>query len=138
MSRSGEENLRTIEALFAEFDRRGSEIAVRAMDEEITWDTRALSIPALSGVYRGHDEVRAFWRGWLEAWQRIEFIEGPHHRAHGNQVISWHRQLNHGKGSGVTVEQEGCFVWTFLNGRIVHVAMFRSRDELCRAAGLES
>ncbi len=133
----GEQNVRTIEALFGEWNRGEANIAFETFDEEITWDARPLHAPALSAVYRGHDGVRAFWRIWLEAWERIEIIEGPDHRPHGNQVVTWHRQRNLGKGSGVTVEQEGCFIWTFQEGRIVHVAMYMTREELYRAAGLE-
>jgi hypothetical protein len=33
--------------------------------------------------------------------------------------------------------REGCLLWTYQNGRIVHVAMFMTREELYRAAGLE-
>jgi ketosteroid isomerase-like protein len=132
-----EQNLWTIEAIFTEFTRRESDLTFRAFDDEITWDARPLHVPAISGVYHGHEGVREFWRTWYDAWERIDVVEGPDHRAHGNQVVSWHRQRNRGKGSGITVEQEGCFVWTFLDGRIVHVALYLTREELYRAAGLE-
>jgi len=132
-----ERNVKAVEAIFNEFTRRESDLTFRTFDDEITWDARPLNVPALSAVYHGHDGVRAFWRTWYDAWERIDVIEGPEHIPHGKQVVSWHRQRNLGKGSGITVEQEGCFIWTFENGRVVRAAMFLTREDLYRAAGLE-
>jgi ketosteroid isomerase-like protein len=94
-------------------------------------------MPELGGVHHGHDSVRDWWRTWLDAWERIDIIDGPEHRTQGNQVVSWWRQRNLGKGSGIAVEQEAGIVWTFQDGLIVRAAVFVSREDVFRAAGLE-
>jgi ketosteroid isomerase-like protein len=109
----------------------------RFLDEQITWDARGIPMPEMRGIYYGHDGVRTWWRAWFEAWERIDIIDGAHHRPHGNQVVSWWRQRNLGKGSGIAVEQEAGFVWTFQDGLIVRAAAFVSREDVFRAAGLE-
>jgi ketosteroid isomerase-like protein len=133
----GHENVAVVRTLFDEFARRESELTFGVFDEEIAWDARSVPLAEFGEVFHGHEGVRAFWRGWLEAWERIDFVEGPHHRAHGNQVVSWWRQRTVGRGSGLGMEQEAGIVWTFENGRIVRAAVFWSREEIFRAAGLE-
>jgi len=122
--------------MFDEFMRRESAETFLILDEQVSWDTRALGAPELRRVHLGHDEVRAFWRSWLAAWERIEVIAGPHFRAHGNQVVTWWRQRDVGKGSGVGIEQDAAWLWTFQNGRVVHAAYFPGREEAFHAAGL--
>lgn len=133
----GQENVAVVRTLFDEFARRESEVTFRVFDEEIAWDARSGPLAEWGRVFHGHEGVRAFWRTWLEAWDRIEFVDGPYHRAHGSQVVSWWRQRTVGRGSGLGMEQEAGIVWTFENGRIVRAAVFWSREETFRAAGLE-
>lgn len=132
-----EENLTAVHAIFAAFASRDARGPFRFYDEEVVWDARRIAMPELRGVFHGHEGVRDWWRTWLEAWERIDIIDGPHHHAQGNQAMSWWRQLNRGKGSGIAVESEAGIVWTFQDGLIVRAAVFISRDETFRAAGLE-
>lgn len=131
------DHIATVSALFDEFARREDDLAFQVFDDEIAWDARSVPLAELGVVFRGHDGVRSFWRTWLEAWESIEWVGGPHHRAHGNQVISWWRQRNRGKDSGVPVERELSLVWTFEGDRIVRVAVFWSRVEAFEASGLD-
>ena len=131
------DNVAVVQALFAEWGRHESELAYRVFDEEICWDMRALPVEDVRRVFHGHEGVRAFWHTWLDAWKDVAPSDGPHHRAHGNQVISWWHQRNLGRASGLDVKLNIGIVWTFQSGRIVHAAAFGSREEAFRAAGLE-
>ena len=52
------------EVLFGAWDHGEPDIAFETMDDEITWDARPLNtLGHYRRVYRGHDGVRAFWRG---------------------------------------------------------------------------
>jgi ketosteroid isomerase-like protein len=127
----------TIRALFDEFGRRETAVTFRVLDEQVTWDARRMPVEDVRRVFHGHDGVRQFWRTWLEAWEGLDIIDGPHHHPLGNQVVTWWRQRNRGRTSGVPLEMTAAFVWTFQNDRIVRAALFASRDEAFRAAGLE-
>lgn len=131
------DHIATVSALFDEFARREDDLAFQVFDDEIAWDARSVPLAELSAVFHGHDGVRAFWRTWLEAWESIEWVAGPHHRKHGNQVISWWRQRTKGKDSGIPVERELSLVWTFEGDRVVRVAVFWSRAEAFEASGLD-
>lgn len=135
----GEANVAAIQALFDEFARRETDLALRTYDEHVVWDTRSLpGMADLQGVFHGHDGLKAWWRRWLEAWSEIAMVDGPHHRSSGSQVVSWWRQRVRGKSSGAEVEMEVAIVWTFENGQIVRAAVFPSGDEARRAAELSA
>lgn len=126
-----------VRAIFEAFARGEGDLAYGTFDEEIVWDARPQPSFELSGIYRGHAGIRTYWRQWLEAWDSVEVIEGPRLQSHGSQVLSWWRQRNRGKGSGVSVEISAAIVWTFESGRVVRVSLFGSREEAFRAVGLE-
>src|SRR2546429_9676864 len=42
-------------------------------DPEIDLDASEAPVLDISGVYRGTDAVRQFWREWLAAWETIRF-----------------------------------------------------------------
>jgi ketosteroid isomerase-like protein len=89
-----------------------------------------------SGVYRGHEGVRSFWRQWLEAWESIEFRLDELIDA-GDEIVALLWQVNRGRASGVEVPQgEWAQVWTLRDGRVVRVRAFGDPAEALRAVGL--
>jgi len=42
-------------------------------DPKIEWDASEAPMPDISGVYRGREAVRQFWREWLAAWEILQF-----------------------------------------------------------------
>src|SRR5947208_2032346 len=123
--------------MFWEFARREDARAFEVFDEEVLFDTRAYPGPeTLRAVYHGHEGVRAYWRQWLDAWESVDVIDGPHHEVYGGAVVSWWRQRNRGRRSGLEVEMETAVVWTFQGDRIVHAAAFASGADARAAAGL--
>src|SRR5437016_6183930 len=42
-------------------------------DRDIEWDASLGGVPDISGVYRGKEAVRRFWREWLAAWETVQF-----------------------------------------------------------------
>jgi ketosteroid isomerase-like protein len=124
-------------ALFEDFARHENARAFEVFDEEVVFDMRRLPGPAeIQAVYHGHEGVRRYWRQWLDAWDEVPTIDGPHCEAHGNQVLIWWRQRNRGKRSGIEVEMDVAAVWTFLGDRIVHAAAFPSQADAREAVGL--
>ena len=132
-----ESNIAVIEELFREFARRDDALTFEIFDDELIFDTREFPGPeSLRTCYHGHEGVRAYWRQWLDAWESVEIVDGPHHEAYGSAVISSWRQRNRGKRSGVEIELDTAVVWTFQGGRIVHAAAFGSGADARTAIGM--
>src|SRR5215212_408253 len=132
----GQSRVAVVQALFAEFARRENKLAFEVFDDEVVFDARGIPGPAeVQAVYHGHDGVRRYWRQWLDAWEKVTIVDGPHYEANGNQVVCSWRQRNRGKRSGAEVDMDVAAVWTFLGDRIVHLASFASREDARAAAG---
>src|SRR5215217_5947741 len=59
-----------------EFDKEGMLTKMpneEVFDPEIEWDASETPVMDLSGVYRGIDAVRQYWRQWFAAWQVLEY-----------------------------------------------------------------
>jgi ketosteroid isomerase-like protein len=100
-------------------------------------DSSGAGIPGL-GVYRGHDEIRAFFE---EDWFTVfPFEEWELHVSdlvdHGDQVVATSRQQRRGASSGVAATLELANIFTLRNGQIVRLELYRDRDEALEAAGL--
>ena len=91
------------------------------MDPAIEWDARNAGIPGLDQIYHGHDGVRTFWRGWLDAWDEIEYEFGePTTLRDGRVAVPITRQRNRGRGTGIWIENDPYeMVWTIRDGRAV-------------------
>src|SRR5215217_3874487 len=123
MPTPAEANLACVQEMFAAQERRDP-AAMQHFDTEITWDAREVGIPEMDAVFHGLEEVRRWWMGWYQAWESIVIVDGPHHLPFGNQVVSWWHQRMRGRESGIDVELDSGFIWTFQNGTIVRAAGF--------------
>jgi ketosteroid isomerase-like protein len=116
------------------FNRGEYEAAVTTLGPEIEWDTTA-AVPD-GGVYRGREEVVAYWRGIPERWQ--DFCIEPERTIPGDGlVLLLGRLTGRGTDSGVPVESTWDQVWRLEAGRPVRCENYIDRDRAWRAAGLE-
>ena len=100
-------------------------------DAEIDW-SRARG--PLKGVYRGHDELEAFWR---EFWSTFEDVQLDTYgfAESGSEVV--YSNTSHSRGrQGIEVTARSTFVVTVENGQITRLRMFQERAEALAAAGL--
>ena len=119
-----------------EFD---AEAAISRMaelwDPEVEFDVSAVPALDISGVYRGADAARRFWRGWLVAWQTVQFeytmVDA------GDQVVMPFDMRMRGRSTGIEVPL-GKVAWvaTFKDRLVVHAKFFTSQSEALEAAGL--
>jgi uncharacterized protein len=82
------------------------------------------SIGPAAGVYRGFDEVRAFFESYGEAFESviatpIEFYE------RGDWMAIEMRVRVRGRGSGAEVEAQGARVYEFRDGKIARYIQFQ-------------
>ncbi len=124
------------------FARREHEDVFAFYDPEIEWDASAWEgmaefPPGLSGVYRGHEGVRNYWRNWLEAWKDIEFevedvLDG------GDEVVALIRnQRQWGRHTGIATEMAPYgLVFTVRGGKVVRWRAYPDQESALEAAGL--
>ncbi len=102
------------------------------LDDDVVWDTRD-QFPG--GAVHGRDGVREFFRQWSGAFEDFR-SETKECLGAGSAVYTHIRQWGRGKGSGAAAENDFWLVWLFLQGRVVRVTYFPSREEALEAAGL--
>lgn len=105
------------------------------LDPDVVWDISDTASP-MAGIYRGKDEVRAFYRRWSSAFSDWNYDIERMVEA-GDDVVVIVREHGHGRGSGVQVQMRRANIWTFKEGRVVLFRSFSSPADALRAAGLE-
>jgi len=120
-----QENVELVRKAFESFLARKKEWGSGLLDPEVEWDATELSVLDISGVYRGVDEVRQFWREWLAAWETVQFeyelVDA------GDRVVALIDQQMRGRSTGLEVPfGKYAQVYTFRDGLIVHWKLYAS------------
>ncbi len=105
------------------------------LDPDVVWDISDTPSP-MAGIYRGRDEVRAFYRRWSSAFSDWNYDIERMIEA-GDEVIVIVHEHGRGRGSGVEVGMRRANVWTFEDGKVVLFRSFSSPEAALQAAGLE-
>jgi ketosteroid isomerase-like protein len=134
-----EENVELVRRGYELFNEGGPEALISAgmWSPEIVFDFTPSEIPGL-GVYRGHGEVRAFFKeDWFaafpfEKWEIVvdQLVD------HGDQVIAISRQRGRGASSGAAAELEQGLIFTLRDGEIVGIEIYGDPEKALEAAGL--
>ena len=135
-----QENVEVVRRAVETFNRGGVDACVSegVWSPEIVWDVTPSGIPGL-GAYRGHEEVRRFFKDdWFSAfpfeqWE-VELEEVID--AGDDQVIGMSRQHGRGASSGAVTELELAQIATVRDGQIVRVDNYLDREKALEAAGL--
>ena len=104
-------------------------------DPDVELDASRIEAVWASGVYRGHQGLRDFFREWNEAWEGVDYSYEELIDA-GDQVVSIVTRHARGRASGIEVERPFALVWTVRDGKVVRVVWFLARAEALEAAGL--
>jgi len=134
-----QENVEIVRALAEGFQRRQHEQAFKFYDPEIEWDASAVAeiFPEISGVYHGHEGVRAHWRNWLSAWSDLQFEIQNVVGAGDEVVLLICNQRQWGRHSGLEAEFAPYgMVFTFRSGKVIRWRMFPDQRSALEAAGL--
>jgi ketosteroid isomerase-like protein len=117
----GSQNVEIARRLARCFGERDNATAFELLDPEIVWDAREAGIPGLGQIYHGHEGVRSFWRGWLDAWDEIDYdFAEPVELDAERVVVPVTRQRNRGRGTGIWVDNDPYeMVWTIRDGKAV-------------------
>ena len=106
----------------------------RLLDPEVVYEDDIL--PDHAGeVYRGHEGVGRAIRTWLQPYERFT-IELERIVGSGDLLVSIHRFRARARHTGIEAELVYGCVWTFRDGKIVHIRSHREPDQALEAAGL--
>jgi ketosteroid isomerase-like protein len=134
-----QENVELVRRLLDLFAKGEHEAVFVLYDPEIEWDAtnHAALVDDLSGIYRGHEGVRTYWRQWLQAWRDIEF-EVEDVRDAGDEVVALIRnQRQWGRRSGIVTEMPPYgLVFTIRGGKVVRWCAYPDHRSALEAVGL--
>jgi uncharacterized protein len=132
-----QENVEIVRRVYEAAARHDTDTVLALYDPEVEWDLSRSLWGDLTGrtVYRGHEELRAFYREWYEAWGRYdEMVEDLIEAGEHVVVVAIGRGRGRASGAEVGWTQHG--VWTIRDGKIIRVAWFGTRADALEAAGL--
>jgi hypothetical protein len=104
-------------------------------DPEIELDASEAPVLDVSGVYRGRDAVKRFWREWFTAWETMRFeyelVDA------GNRVVMLFDPRMRGRSTGIDVPfGKVAWVFTYRGGLLVHQKFYMGQSEALEAVGL--
>ena len=88
------------------------------------------------GLYRGREEIGAFWDEWHAVWDNLEMIIFEIESPREDCVFAWGALRASGSASGAGTERPFGWVFQIENGLIREVRAYLTRDEALEAAGL--
>ena len=128
-----QENVEIVRRMNEAWNGRDHEawLAAYSPEAEIDWSR---SRGPLKGVYRGHDELEAFWDAF---WSTFEDVQVEYHgfTEVGSEVVVPNTAHIRGR-QGIEVVARSTFVYTVESGQITRNRMFEERAEALEAAGL--
>jgi ketosteroid isomerase-like protein len=130
-----QENVEIVRAGFAAYNRRHLDGILEnwAPDAVLDWsNSRGLD----AGVYRGHDEIRAFMQRFLATWDevRIEIVDGPVEVEDG-VLITENVAYLRGR-DGIDVQARSTLLATIRDGEQTSLTLYQTKQEAFEAAGL--
>jgi ketosteroid isomerase-like protein len=131
-----QENVEVVRQIYAEWQRGNMKAGVERFDPEIVFES---FMPDATEriVVNGPAKVEAFMREFLRDWRDYRLIGDEYRKASPTRVFVRGRQAAIGRESGVAVEDTMLSVWTFRDGKVVHLIFDRDRRRALEAAGLE-
>ena len=129
--------IEVIRAGTSEIDREAMLTKISELwDPEIEWDTSDGPVLDVSGVYRGVEAARQWFRDWFAAWQTLEIVE--HELIDAGERVVWLIDLRmRGRATGIEVPLgKHAWVYTFRDGLGVHQKLYMSQAEALKAVGL--
>jgi ketosteroid isomerase-like protein len=129
-----QENVEIVLAGFAAYNRRDLDAILEywAPDGVLDWsNSRGLG----AGIYRGHDEIRAFAEGFLATWDevRIEIVDAVEVR--DGLVITENVAYMRGR-DGIEVQARSAWLITVRDGKETSLTLYQTKQEALEAAGL--
>jgi ketosteroid isomerase-like protein len=130
MSQDNVENLRAYCAAW----EMGTQPDFGLLDPEVLFEDDIL--PDHAGeIYRGHEGVVRATRTWLQPYEDFT-IELGEIVGSGDLLVSTHRFRATARHTGIKTKLRYAYVWTFRDGKVIHLRSFRETEHALQAAGM--
>jgi ketosteroid isomerase-like protein len=134
MSQENVENLRAyLESWDIEALSRG-ELDMSLLDPAVTYEDTILP-DHVEEIYRGYEGVVRATQRWVEPYEQLT-IELDEIVGSGDKLVSIHRGRGKARHSGIEMEIPYAYLWTFRDGKVIHIISFLDPAEAIEAAGL--
>ena len=129
-----QENVEKVRRGFAEYNRGDVEGALQEWAPDAVWDwSNGHGFDA--GVYRGRDEIRAFWQERSAAWEENRFEIVDLVEVGDDRVIVENVAYSRGR-DGIEVEARSAWLITFQDGEQISLTLYQTMRDAIEAAGL--
>jgi ketosteroid isomerase-like protein len=131
-----QENVEIVRRAFEAYNRRDFDALFENWAPDVVWDWSNSRGPE-AGVYRGRDEIRAFWERYLAAFDEIRFeIDDPIEVEDDLLVVE---NIAYLRGrDGIQTQARSAFLIAFRDGKTASVTMYQTKREALEAAGLSA
>ena len=128
------ENIEILRRADEAFQRGDLKAALADMDEDIT-ASRVAPLPDIK-TYEGHEGMRQMLLDWVEGFDDFAMSAQEYIGVNDRQVLVRFRQRAQGTQSGVPIEADFWFLYTFRNRKAVRMDVYHSKHQALEAAGL--
>ena len=128
------ENIEILRRADEAFQRGDLTAALADMDEQIT-ASRVAPMPDVK-TYQGHEGIRQMLLDWVEGFDEFAMSGEEYIDVNDRQVLVRIRQRAQGTHSGVSIQADFWFLYSFRNRKAVRLDVYRSRHQALEAAGL--
>jgi ketosteroid isomerase-like protein len=126
-------NLEVVRGIYDALNRGDIDAALDSSDDQLVHDW-SRSVGPYQGVYRGREEVRAFWHTVEEATSELTFdVEEVF--GEGSHVVAKVGVSMRGRGSGALAVGRAAHLWALRDGRVVSFTLFERKEDALDAVG---
>ena len=111
------------------------EVDMSHLDPDFTFKSPVL--PDQAGeTYHGRDGMVRATKGWIEAYDSLR-LELEQIIDAGDRLVSIHQVRAKARHTGIELDTDVAYVWTFQDGKVIHCRAFPNRKRALEAVGLE-
>ena len=128
-----QENVEVVRQVYERLNRGDVEGVVALCDEDFLMDMSERVFNP--DTYRGHDGVRRFYDGVMDAWESYHW-DVEEAREGDDWVVAMLRCQGQSREAGPGVDWRVAWFWRLRQGKAVFVRFYRQRADALEAAGL--
>jgi ketosteroid isomerase-like protein len=123
-------NAEVVRRLYARWANR--ENPVELYHPDVEW-----SMPHPGGQVKGSDQVAAFLRSFMGAWEEHVIELEEVRELEDGRVLVFFTERGRGRSSGIETVAHPAALWTLRDGKVARFEGIADRDEALRRAGLD-